>query len=202
MNAAIDPRPLSDAVPAEAEPVAIGGLRAETRVQALVDQPVLGLEQQLVDQHRLPMPRHPSTHAPTMTGPPGPRLIPFGRWTFAGRRPSTDRVAGDVADRKELKSIPSRRTVPGGDLDPDAVRDLLLEHWPGRVDANQLGEHVPLGGGGLGLDSIGVVGVVLACGEIAGPGATEELILDGPPTIHRRASQLGRGGWVGGFVST
>src|SRR3954453_3106428 len=193
MNAAIDPRPLSDAVPAEAEPVAIGGLRAETRGQALVDQPVLGLEQQLVDQHRLPMPRHPSTHAPTMTGPAGPRLIPFGRWTSAGRRPSTDRVAGDVADRKDLKSIPSRRTVPGGDLDPDAVPDLVLEHWPGRVDANQLGEHVPLGEDGLGLDSIELVEVVLACEELAGREATDELIRDGPLTIRRLVSHFGGG---------
>src|SRR3954468_9092279 len=104
MNAAIDPRPLSDAVPAEAEPVAIGGLRPETRVQALVDEPVLGLEEQLVDQHRLPMPRHPSTHEPTLTAGSPRRLILFGLCLTSPRR---TRSAGGRGRRE--RRIPARR---------------------------------------------------------------------------------------------
>ena len=49
-------------VPAEAEAVAVGRLGSHASVQALVDDAVLGVEQQLFDEHRLPAPRHPATH--------------------------------------------------------------------------------------------------------------------------------------------
>src|SRR3954468_3547038 len=104
LHAAIDARALAYPVPAQAEAVAVGRLRAETRVQALVDEPVLGLEEQLVDQHRLPMPRHPSTHAPTLTAGSAPRLILFGRCMTPPRR---TRSAGGRGRRE--RRIPARR---------------------------------------------------------------------------------------------
>ena len=58
----VDARAVAGAVPAQAEAVAVGRLGAHARVQALVDDPVLRLEQQLVDQHRLSEPSHPATH--------------------------------------------------------------------------------------------------------------------------------------------
>ncbi len=51
------------AVPAEPEAVAVGGLGAHAGVQALVDQPVRGAEEQLVRGDRLPEPCVPSAHA-------------------------------------------------------------------------------------------------------------------------------------------
>jgi hypothetical protein len=61
-DAAVDPRTVTGAVPAQTEPVAVRGLRAQPRVQALVDDPVLGLEEQLVHEHVLTQPRHPAAH--------------------------------------------------------------------------------------------------------------------------------------------
>ena len=61
-DAVIDARSLPGAVPAQPEPVAVGRLGAHAGVQALIDQAVLGLEEQLLDEHRLPVPRHPPTH--------------------------------------------------------------------------------------------------------------------------------------------
>jgi hypothetical protein len=61
-HAAIDARSLAGPVPAEPEPVAVGGLRAHARVEALIHDPVGALEEQLLDQHRLAQPRHPTTH--------------------------------------------------------------------------------------------------------------------------------------------
>ena len=49
-------------VPAEPEPVPVGGLRAHARVQALVDQPVLGAEQHLIEHERLADIGIPATH--------------------------------------------------------------------------------------------------------------------------------------------
>ena len=61
-DAVVDSRALARAVPAQTEAVAVGRLGAHASVQALVDDPVLGLEEQLLDQDRLPEPRHPATH--------------------------------------------------------------------------------------------------------------------------------------------
>ena len=61
-HAVVDARAFARAVPAEPEAVAVGGLGAHPGVQALVDQPVLRLEEELLDQHGLPRPRHPSAH--------------------------------------------------------------------------------------------------------------------------------------------
>jgi hypothetical protein len=50
-------------VPAQPEAVAVGRLDAHPGVQALVDQAVVGLEEQLVDSHRLTEERIPAAHA-------------------------------------------------------------------------------------------------------------------------------------------
>jgi hypothetical protein len=48
------------------------------------------------------------------------------------------------------------------------VRDVFAELWPGRFDESQLGEDMSLGEGGLGLDSIDIVELVLECEERMG----------------------------------
>ena len=68
-------------------------------------------------------------------------------------------------------------------LTASIIRDILLEQWPGRFSAGALGEEVPLGQEGLGLDSIEVVELVLACETRAAREATEELFRDGQLTI-------------------
>ena len=50
------------AVPADAEPVAVRGRRAEPRVLALVDQRVDGLDEQLLQQHGRARVGEPATH--------------------------------------------------------------------------------------------------------------------------------------------
>jgi hypothetical protein len=61
-DAVVDARAVAVAVPAHPEAVAVGRLGAHARVQALVDDPVLGFEEQLVDKDGLPVPCHPTTH--------------------------------------------------------------------------------------------------------------------------------------------
>ena len=56
-------------VPAEPEAVAVRRLHPHARVQALVDEPVLGLEQQLLDDHGLTRPCHPSAHGVRIRAP-------------------------------------------------------------------------------------------------------------------------------------
>ena len=65
------------------------------------------------------------------------------------------------------------------------VRDLLLQRWPARFPAEALRDEVPLGQDGLGLDSIELVELVLACEDRAGRAATEELFRGGQLTIGR-----------------
>jgi acyl carrier protein len=72
------------------------------------------------------------------------------------------------------------------------VRDALAELWPGRFDESQLREEAVLGQGGLGLDSIDIVELVLECEERAGRArfATDQ-VLDGEPiTLGRLIDHL------------
>ena len=68
-DAVVDRGAVARAVPAESEAVAVGRLGAHPRVQALVHDPVLGLEEQFVDQDRLSQPGHPATHAGLLSIP-------------------------------------------------------------------------------------------------------------------------------------
>jgi acyl carrier protein len=61
----------------------------------------------------------------------------------------------------------------------EAVREILLSQWPGRFEPGQLRDDVSLGEDGLGLDSIEIVELLLACEEqLEGP-VTEELLAEG-----------------------
>ena len=51
LDAVKDARRLADAVPADAESVAVRRLRAEPRVEALVDERMLRLVEELLDPH-------------------------------------------------------------------------------------------------------------------------------------------------------
>jgi hypothetical protein len=76
----------------------------------------------------------------------------------------------------------------------DVVRRLILARWPGRFGLDQLGDHVSLGSGGLDLDSIEIVELLLDCEEQLGAGAAEaEALLEaGPVTIGRLIDHLAR----------
>jgi acyl carrier protein len=63
------------------------------------------------------------------------------------------------------------------------VREIILGNWPQRFEPGELGDEVPLGEEGLGLDSVEIVEVVLACEERCGRVATEELFAGSPLTI-------------------
>jgi acyl carrier protein len=73
------------------------------------------------------------------------------------------------------------------------VREALDFLWPERFDdATRLRDEEPLGAGGLGLDSIEIVELVLACQSRAGLDAdrAEELLDSGPLTIGRLIAHL------------
>ena len=78
-DAGVQGRAFAGAVPAEAEAVAVGGLRAQPGVQALIHDPVMGLEEQLVDQQRLPEPRHPAAHRMLLAVPSLTAALPGAR---------------------------------------------------------------------------------------------------------------------------
>jgi acyl carrier protein len=75
-----------------------------------------------------------------------------------------------------------------------AVRGLILTRWPGRFGRAQLGDEVSLGSGGLGLDSIEIVELLLDCEEQLGAAASaaEALLEAGPVTIGRLVDHLKR----------
>ena len=55
------------------------------------------------------------------------------------------------------------------------VREIILTSWPHRFSSEQLRNDVSLGSDGLGLDSVEVAEVLLACEERSGVAATSEL---------------------------
>jgi hypothetical protein len=73
-----------------------------------------------------------------------------------------------------------------------AVYRVLVTRWPGRFRREQLADDVSLGSGGLGLDSIEIVEVLLACDDNGGAGTAriEELLEGGPITIGRLIDHL------------
>ena len=71
MDAAVEPRRVAVVVPADAETVPVRRRRAQPRVQALVDQRAVALEQQLLEPDRRPRVRKPTTHGRTSSPPTG-----------------------------------------------------------------------------------------------------------------------------------
>jgi acyl carrier protein len=71
------------------------------------------------------------------------------------------------------------------------VREMVTSRWPGRFHGDQLADHVSLGDGGLGLDSIEIVELLLDCEERFGTAAdAEELLEAGPVTVGRLIEQV------------
>jgi acyl carrier protein len=81
--------------------------------------------------------------------------------------------------------------MPGA-LTVDTVRDVVLSRWPGRFAREALDDTAPLGEDGLGLDSIELVEVVVACEDLSGTTATDELIKQEPLTIRAIVEHLGQ----------
>ena len=75
------------------------------------------------------------------------------------------------------------------------VHDVLDTLWPGRFGAEALSEHDSLGEGGLELDSIERVELVLECEERAGLPTSEavRLMEAGPVTVGRLIEHLNGG---------
>ena len=72
------------------------------------------------------------------------------------------------------------------------MHEILDSLWPGRFGHDLPPLDVPLGEGGLGLDSIEIVELVLNCEERAGlpPGQAEALLEEGVPTVGRLIEHL------------
>src|ERR1700742_2004832 len=71
-----------------------------------------------------------------------------------------------------------------------AVRRIITERWPQRFESDQLTEGRALGADGLGLDSIEIAEVVLACEELGGVTASSDLFEGGPRTIGKGADHF------------
>ena len=74
------------------------------------------------------------------------------------------------------------------------VHEVLAKLWPGRFDAGQLADDLSLGKGGLGLDSIEIVELLLESGDRLGvPGhSAEELLEAGPISLGLLIDHLAR----------
>jgi acyl carrier protein len=73
----------------------------------------------------------------------------------------------------------------------DVVYEVLTTRWPGRFGEAQLADRVSLGSGGLGLDSIEIVELVLECEERLGrTDGADELLEAGPVTLGRLIEHL------------
>ena len=70
------------------------------------------------------------------------------------------------------------------------VREIITASWPGRFTPEELLEDVSMGDEGLGLDSVEVAEVLLACEERSGTPLTDELFARAPLTIERVAEHF------------
>src|SRR4029079_17910350 len=75
LGAPEDPRGARGRGPADAEPVTVGGLGAESRLEALVDQRVLALEDHLVHPDGLAVIREPAAHGAILQRRRGPHRV-------------------------------------------------------------------------------------------------------------------------------
>ena len=81
-------------------------------------------------------------------------------------------------------------TVPDRAQTVIAVRQIITERWPQRFEPDHLDEDCVLGADGLGLDSIEIAEVVLACEDLGSPRASAELFEAGPLTIGKVAEHF------------
>lgn len=75
-----------------------------------------------------------------------------------------------------------------------SIRQIILTAWPQRFADGELTDDVSLGEEGLGLDSVEVVEVVMACEELFGRVATPTLFETAPLTIERMADHFALNG--------
>lgn len=71
-----------------------------------------------------------------------------------------------------------------------AVRQIILARWPQRFAPDRLSERSRLGEQGLGLDSIEIAEVVLACEELGDVKASPALFESGALTIGKLADHF------------
>lgn len=88
------------------------------------------------------------------------------------------------------------RSPPGTDVGAE-VRSLIRMHAAAPLPESGLGDDVPLGEGGLGLDSIALLELILACEERFGLPPSPEL-LAAPLTVGRLINCVCRAGPSGG----
>src|ERR1700733_7081582 len=100
LGAAIDTRGVGGAVPADTEPITVGRLSAEPRVQTLADQRVRPFVQRVFQQDRRSGGCKPATHWP---------LLSVGLSASSAPRAGTGSLARGMAGRKE-----ARRSNGGG----------------------------------------------------------------------------------------
>ncbi len=67
----------------------------------------------------------------------------------------------------------------------EAIRAILLTTWPDRFTRSQLADDISLGDEGLGLESVEIVEVLLACEQRCGGRVTPELFSKLPLTVRR-----------------
>jgi acyl carrier protein len=70
------------------------------------------------------------------------------------------------------------------------VREIILTSWPHRFSPEQLANNVSLGSDGLGLDSVEVAELLIACEERFDIAATSELFDMIPLTVDRVAGHF------------
>lgn len=71
-----------------------------------------------------------------------------------------------------------------------AIREHLQSAWPHRFRPEQLADETSLGSDGLGLDSVELVELVVACEELTGRASTQRLLEETPLTIRRLAEHF------------
>lgn len=81
-----------------------------------------------------------------------------------------DSYTGAVADPAEIRAV---------------IRDILLSTWPQRFAPDELRDETPLGESGLGLDSVEMAEVLVACEERGAIRLTDDLFELMPITISR-----------------
>jgi acyl carrier protein len=79
-------------------------------------------------------------------------------------------------------------------LDPvrtaEVIRTILLTTWPHRFTRSQLADDISLGNEGLGLESVEIVEVLLACEQQCGGRITPELFANLPLTVRSLADHF------------
>jgi acyl carrier protein len=73
----------------------------------------------------------------------------------------------------------------------DTVRNVILSTWPRRFTREQLGDDQALGAEGLGLDSVEVAELIIACEQACGRSDTGELMTSARLTIGSVIADLG-----------